>query len=240
MGHSRVLVVAAHPDDEVIGCGGTIARHAAAGDEVHVVLMADGVTSRYFDPDRAPARGQELEARGAEIRQRRMESAQALKLLGVVPGNIVHLGLADQRLDAYLFLELAKKIEKVRDRIDPGIVYTHFYGDLNQDHRLTSEAVAVAFRPHHRPDRKVLCFEVPESTALSLTACFSPTVFEDITPTLEAKLAAVAAYASEKVATDHPRSAVSLRETARQRGTGAGTAYAEAFQPMWSREKICA
>jgi len=213
-----ILVVAAHPDDEVLGCGGAIARHARAGDRVAIVIVGEGITSR---PD-----GQRTELDALTTAARR-----ASDLLGAA--SLELLGLPDNRLDAMPLLDLIQRIEAVKAKGSPDIVYTHHAGDLNVDHRRVHEAVVTAFRP--LPGTKpvtLLFFEVPSSTEWQTTGsapAFVPNWFIDIDATLDAKLAAVGAYASEMRPWPHPRSAEAVTHLARWRGASIGRPAAEAF-----------
>lgn len=218
MSRREVLVVAAHPDDEVLGCGGAIARHARAGDTVTIVIVGEGITSR---PD-----GQR-----AELDALTKAAQRASALLGAA--SLELLGLPDNRLDAMPLLDLIQRIEAVKAKRSPAIVYTHHAGDLNVDHRRVHEAVVTAFRP--LPGVKpatLLFFEVPSSTEWQTAGSappFSPNWFVDIAATLEAKLAALGAYASEMRPWPHPRSAEAVTHLARWRGASIGRPAAEAF-----------
>lgn len=133
----RVLVVAAHPDDEVLGCGGTIARHADLGDHVQVLIVAEGATSRQEQRDRLQA-GYELSA-----------LAQAAQTAGSILGasGVELLDFPDNRLDSVDRLDLIKRLEERIDRHQPQVVYVHHAGDVNVDHRRLHEAVVTACRP---------------------------------------------------------------------------------------------
>jgi len=232
----KVLVVAAHPDDEVIGCGGAIAGHIRKGDEVFILFMADGVTSRGYDPDERLTRKEEVRKESAVIDLRKEECLRAVKVLGVPAKNILYLGLADNRMDIYPFLELVKRIENVKNFFRPNIVYTHFGGDLNLDHRLTNQAVATAFRLDIcSDDVKILLFEVFETTRFATLLgfqAFTPDYYFDIASVLDVKIEAFSCYGSEKRKAPDPRSGEFLRELASSRGRMAGMAAAEAFMKL--------
>lgn len=229
----KVLVVAAHPDDEVIGCGGTITRHRQSQDEVHLLIFTDGVTSRSYSVDRKISRAEELKRNKVAITRRKKESYAAAKVLGIARECVHNLNLADQRLDIYPFLDLVKYIEEIKEKVQPDVVYAHFWNDLNLDHRLTSQAVATAFRLGGDGKNVLLLqFEVPESTYLSIPdgkKAFQPNYFVDISETLTLKLKALSAYASER--RDYPelRSAQWIEELARQRGKIKRMKFAEGF-----------
>ncbi len=214
----RVLVVAAHPDDEVLGVGGTIAWHVARGDEVVVLLLTDGVTARHSvtEPQKAAAR-------------------QACRELGVE--DIVFANLPDEGLDGMPLLEIIRPISQLVREVRPRVVYTHHRGDANQDHRAAFEATLVAVRPFgDNPVERVLCYEVASSTEWGppfADWAFLPNVHVDISSTLEAKLRAIEAYRetfqSEIKPFPHPRSPEAVRFYAQQRGITVGMTAAEAF-----------
>ena len=212
----RVLVIAAHPDDELLGLGATVARHAEDGDEVTAVIVSEGATSRYEE--------------GAAGTLRDAARAAA-RTLGV--GDLRFLGMRDQYLDAGPILEVTRPIEKVVSEVRPEVVYTHHWGDLNRDHRVVSEAAMVACRPvGDGAPRRLYCFETPSSSEWSSTdvsLAFVPNVFVDATGTIEKKLAAMACYATEVRPAPHPRALESLRARAQYWGQIVGKAYAEAF-----------
>jgi LmbE family N-acetylglucosaminyl deacetylase len=212
----NVLVLAAHPDDELLGVGATVARHAAAGDSVTAVIVSEGASARY--------------AEGAD-RTLREHGQAAAKLLGVK--DVRFLGLRDQHLDAGPVIDVIQPIERVMDEVRPEVVYTHHWGDLNRDHRVVSEAAMVACRPvgDHYP-RKVLMFETPSATEWSWpepSLQFVPTLFVDVTATLETKLRAMACYQTEVRPAPHPRSLEALRARAQYWGQIVHVSYAEAF-----------
>lgn len=212
----KVLVIAAHPDDELLGVAGTIARHVADGDEVTCVVCSEGATTRYEQ-----SAVNELQACGQ----------RAAALLGV--REIRFLGMRDQHLDAQPILDVIQAIESVVRELTPSIVYTHHWGDVNRDHKVVNEAVMVACRPvGDAYPRSVLLFETPSSTEWSWpdpTTAFVPQHFVDVTSTVERKLEAMACYTSELRPAPHPRSLEALRSRAAYWGQVVGRAYAEAF-----------
>ena len=213
---TRVLVLAAHPDDELLGLGATVARHVEAGDDVTTVIVSEGATSRY--------------ANGAD-RTLRDAAHAAAQVLGV--RDLRFLGLPDQRLDTLPLLDVTRPIEKICAELRPDVVYTHHWGDLNRDHRVVAEAAMVACRPVGDAfPRRLLCFETPSSTEWSSpdpSLQFVPTVFVDATATIDKKLRAMACYASEVRPAPHPRALESLRARAQYWGQIVGKSYAEAF-----------
>ena len=236
----RILIVAAHADDEVIGCGGAIAWHAARGDDVRVLIMADGVTSRMYDPGISMSRAEELLACKQALEHRKAECLNAISLLGPGKDTVSFLDLADQRLDTYPFLDLVKHVEKAGKNFSPAIVYTHFFGDINLDHRLTTNAVLTAFRPWQKADVVIRLFEVPESTGISSQtghASFTPDYFLDISQFWDHKQRALSVYTSESCEYPHPRSVQSLRERAAFWGKRARAIYGEAFLTCYEDSK---
>lgn len=219
----RVLVVAAHPDDEVLGCGGTIARHADAGDQVQVLIVAEGATSRQQQRDRGQA-SEELSA-----------LALAAQQAGVILGaqGVEVLDLPDNRLDSLDRLDLVKQIEERITRHQPQVVYVHHVGDVNVDHRRLHEAVITACRPTPgHPVRRLLSFEVASSTEWQppgSAPVFQPNWFIDISAQWPRKREAMAAYASEMRPWPHARSIDALEHLARWRGAQVGLDAAEAF-----------
>jgi len=219
----NVLVIAAHPDDEVLGCGGTMARLAAEGAAVSVLILANGLTSRPdFDPIRDRA--------ALEIHHER--ARRAGQLLGA--REVVLAGLPDQMLDTRPRLEITQLIEREIARVRPEVVFTQHGGDLNLDHVITYRATLAATRPMPGGAvRRLYAYEVPSSTEWAFQKFepqFRPSVFFDIGAQLEAKLAAMKVYESEVRTFPHPRSPEALRAVAMRWGSVAGLPAAEAFE----------
>ncbi len=221
--HERVLVVAAHPDDEVLGCGGTCARLADGGAQVTALILSEGLTSRQAAPDRE-AWSQQLAGLGEDARR-------AAEILGL--NRVIQDNLPDNRFDSVDLLDIVKRIEAVREEVSPTLVLTHHAGDLNIDHVLTQRAVLTAFRP--LPGSAGVClyaFEVLSSTEYSppgLAAPFAPTTYVDIAEHMDRKLDAMRAYASEIREDPHPRSREAIRDLAAVRGRQCGVRLAEGF-----------
>ncbi len=218
MSTRRVLVIAAHADDEALGCGGTLALHASRGDEVRALFMTDGVGSRGAGED-------------AAARQRREAANAALACVGV--RDATFLALPDNQMDGLPLLEIVRQVEPVISAYRPHIVYTHHFADLNVDHRLVHQATMTALRP--QPGAlapTILCFEVPSSTEWqtpSAQTAFIPNWFQDISGTFERKIAALEFYAEEMRAWPHSRSIEAVTHLARWRGASIGVEAAEAF-----------
>lgn len=216
-----VLILAAHPDDEVLGCGGTIAKLADQGAKIHVAFLADGVFSREGN---AAARQAALEARRAAARQ-------ACEILGVTSSSFGDM--PDNQLDTLALLDIVQPIEAMIDQRRPDAVFTHHAGDVNIDHRRLHEAVVTACRPQTgHPVRTLLFFEVPSSTEWQppgSAPLFAPNWFIDISATLDRKMAALDAYSAEMRPWPHPRSRPGVEHLARWRGATVGVEAAEAF-----------
>ena len=213
-----VLVLAAHPDDEVLGCGGSIARLARSGARVHVAFLADGVTARPGAP------AEELDAR-------RNAARRAGEVLGV--SSLSFGDFPDNRMDTVTLLDVVQAIEALIATHQPDTLFTHHSGDVNVDHRRIHEAVTAACRPQTgHPVRTLLSFEVPSSTEWQLpgpATAFVPNWFVDISETLQLKLAALDAYAAELREWPHPRSRRGVTHLAHWRGATVGVDAAEAF-----------
>ncbi|HOW96251.1 MAG TPA: PIG-L family deacetylase [Kiritimatiellia bacterium] len=226
----NALVIAAHPDDEVLGCGGTIARLAGAGHDVYILILGEGITSRYDCREAAdPA---DLEA----LREKCRASARRLGARDVFLES-----LPDNRFDTVPLLDVIKKIEKRIEQLKPEVVYTQHGGDLNIDHVTTFRATLTATRP--MPGgcvRAVYAYEVASSTEWAFQQfepVFHPQVFVDISGTLERKIEAMNLYESEARPYPHPRSAEILRAIAQRWGSVSGLPAAEAFECVWSIEQ---
>lgn len=217
----KVLVVAAHPDDELLGCAGTLARHARAGDEVHVLIMAQGATSR--DDQR------HADKRGEQIKALRSSAEKAAAHLGLASPRFA--GFADNRMDGCDLLDVVKQVETVVAEVGPAVIYTHSLSDLNVDHRVTHQAVMTACRPlPGSPVRTILAFETPSSTEWSLENVFRPNHFIDISTFLTLKLEALSFYEQEMREFPHARSLRNIEALSIHRGASVGLEAAEAFE----------
>ena len=214
-----ILIVVAHTDDEALGMGGTIARHKEVGDKIYAISMTDGVESR------------EESSHGA-IAERLSAAKEAAKELGfewLSGGNF-----PDNSMDTVGILKIARKIEATKKLINPHIIYTHSHADLNIDHQITSKAVLTAFRP--QPSEiyeEIRAFEVPSATDYgsgSITGCYQPNLFIDITKTWYKKLKALNCYAQEMRDPPHTRSLEGLENLAKLRGNQCGVHLAESFE----------
>ena len=220
---SRILVFAAHPDDEVLGMGGTLAVHAGRGDEVRVVVVTDGSSMQYPGD--------------AELRARKEEEAvRAAGELGVA--DYVHLDLPDMRLDTLPHVEVNRVVAEHVGDLGPEIVYTA-HPDVNLDHRALFDSVAVATRPiPGQIVRRVLTYAPTSSTEWTPAPLnwFVPNWFVDVSATLERKVAAFAHYETERREYPHPRSERAIRAAASFYGASCGCEYAEPFVLVRSLE----
>src|SRR5215467_1038311 len=221
--HERVLVVAAHPDDEILGCGATMARLADEGKHVHIAIVGEGITSRH---------SQRKDADSKALRQLHRQAEQAARKVGAK--DVVLFKLPDNRLDTVPLLDIAKLIEGLIEEIKPSVIYTHHPGDLNADHGIVNRATLIATRPTAGSSvRDLFAFEVPSSTEWAfqkIEPAFRPNVFVDVSSTLDAKIAAMACYESESRAFPHPRSPEALQVIAKRWGSVVGCDAAESFE----------
>jgi LmbE family N-acetylglucosaminyl deacetylase len=217
MADEIVLVCAAHPDDEILGCGGTMAAHADAGDAVHVLLLGRGIASRGDDA------GAQAQLERDAHRANAIVGARTLRLCD----------FPDNRMDSVERLAIVREIEAEIERYKPTIVYAHHGSDLNVDHQRVHDAASVACRPVPGTSvHTLLFFEVASSSEwrpAGTATPFVPNRFVDVSATYARKAEALAAYASEMRAFPHPRSIEALEALARWRGATAGVAAAEAF-----------
>jgi LmbE family N-acetylglucosaminyl deacetylase len=219
----NVLVVAAHPDDEVLGCGGTMARHAASGDDVSALILAEGIMAREAKGDGAWI---------VEAKERLREDARkAAFILGL--REVAFLDFPDNRMDTMPLLDIIKSIEEAIRKSLPEIIYTHHPGDLNVDHGIVARSVLTATRPvHDCAVTEVYAFEVLSSTEWAFGPGFEPfrpNYFVDIEKHLGAKIDALRAYGTEVQPYPHPRSVEAVTSLARRRGSQSGLIAAEAF-----------
>ena len=217
------LVIAAHPDDEILGCGGSMAKWSKNGHEVHVLIIAEGATSRDNTRDR-PARQMELSHLAGSAKK-------AGKILGVK--SVKLLDYPDNRMDSVDLLDVVKPVQEIIAKLKPDMVITHHAGDLNIDHKITHQAVITACRPQPEQSvKRILSFEVLSSTDWQPPSSgnpFVPNWFEDISDTLDIKIKALEAYESEMRDWPHARSTKAVEHLARWRGASIGCEAAEAF-----------
>jgi LmbE family N-acetylglucosaminyl deacetylase len=209
----KILVVVAHPDDEILGVGGTMILHVDSGDEMRVMLLTSGG----------------LGSSSAE--ELRDQSEECARFIGV--SKVYYCGFPDQHLEIQPLIEIIQAIERVIAEYEPDVVYTHYHGDLNIDHRITSNAVLTAVRPNKKKNvQRIYTFPVNSSsewTSPFPETTFIPNVYVDISTCLEKKIKAFEIYRREKREFPHPRSIEGIRVTAAREGMNAGMKAAETF-----------
>lgn len=214
MSNNRVLIIAAHPDDEVLGCGGTIALHRDAGDEVTVVIATRGRTAE----DSSNGQPQFVGTSGA------------MAVLGV--NDFRFLGFPDQKMDTFGLTDIITPLESVVREVQPTIVYCQHGGDINHDHSVLFRAALVALRPQMECFRSVYAFDTASSTEWAYPRTFIPDTWLDISRSLDRKLAAMECYAAELRPFPHPRSCEALRHRAAAFGSMCCMEAAEIFMTI--------
>ena len=217
----NILIIVAHPDDEVLGMGGTIAKLHNQGNSITLLIVTDGSTSQYSGSEN-------LEQILADKRNETLNSAEKLGIDKVVFGD-----LPDMKLDMTAHTAVNALIEKTVDEVDPDIIFTHFYGDVNVDHQMVYKSTLVAARPlSGRRLKELYCFEVPSSTEWSPqipNAIFMPNYYVDIKDTADTKYEAMNEYSTELREYPHPRSLKYLEQSDIACGLKVGLEKAEAF-----------
>ena len=211
----KVLITVAHRDDETIGCGGAIYRHYLKGDEVYCLPFTDGVSARD-------------KVKKKDLKNRINSSIKASKILKFKWVENKKL-FEDNKLDSYPLLDLVKVIEKVKSKINPDIVYTHYFNDLNVDHKAVSMATITAFRPLKKEKcKEILFFEIPSSTDYS-PQDFVPNYFVEISKHWLLKKKALLAYGNEIKNQKTSRDLSSLKSFYEYRGNTVGLKMCESF-----------
>ncbi len=223
----NILVIAAHPDDEVLGLGGTILKKAMNGHKIFVVFLATGITARYPNPEK------QKDKIKYEITNLKKESEKSAAILKIE--KIYFLDFPDNRLDTIPKMDITFKLKEIINVVKPEIVYTHHSGDYNWDHQITFDVTLMACRSNvgdHFPNQ-IYSYEVLSSTERSFqnnVNVFAPNVFENIKDTIEQKKKALLCYKTEAHEYPHPRSPEAIEYLARKRGNEVGLEFAEAFQ----------
>lgn len=221
-----ILVVAAHPDDELLGVGGTVARHVSMGDDVYCHILGQGALSREG-------------ATSQEVLQLKKQAREAGAIIGFT--DIFFSEFPDNAFDSVSLLDIVKAVEQIIERIKPAVIYTHHAHDVNIDHQLTCQAVLTASRPCNLfAPQEIYSFETLSATEWqqkSAEKIFKPTVYINIEETIEKKRAALRVYASELRPYPHSRSEEGVNILAQFRGLEAGLHYAESFELIRSIEK---
>jgi LmbE family N-acetylglucosaminyl deacetylase len=228
----KILVVVAHPDDEILACGATIAGLAAAGHECYTLILGEGKTSRLET--------REKELVSDELHQLSQEIKEANELIGVKKVFTCHF--PDNRFDSVDLLDIVKEIERVKLLVTPEIIFTHHLGDMNIDHQITHKAVLTATRPMvGECVKKIYACEVPSATewnSYSHETVFIPNVFIDVSNSINLKIDAMKKYTSELREYPHPRSLEYIKKLAEVNGAKVGLAYSENFKLIRSVEEI--
>jgi LmbE family N-acetylglucosaminyl deacetylase len=214
MTNKRVLVIAAHPDDEVLGCGGTVALHTRHGHEATALIVCEGESLRYGNGGVGQV----------------SHSRCAAEKLGIKDLRL--LGFPDQKLDTLTLTEIITPIEKVIQEIQPLVIYCQHGEDINLDHQLLFKAVLVATRPTIRSVAAVYSFDTASSTEWAYPRTFVPDTWVDISETLKIKLEAMSCYKSELREYPHPRSLKALEYKARAWGNQSCMDAAEVFMTV--------
>ncbi len=213
----NILVIAAHPDDEAIGCAGTIYKHTQNGDEVHLMFMTNGEGARGFSKQR--------------IAKRRKNALRIKELLNIK--SVKFLKFPDNEMDTVSKLKIIKQIEKDITKLAPYRVYTHSHGDLNVDHKLCFEATITACRPQPGMSvKEIFSFEIPSSTDWSASKDhrFNPNFYVDISRYTKIKIKALEIYKDEMREEPHTRSIKNIERLMHLRGNTVGYNAAEAFE----------
>jgi len=219
----KILIVAAHPDDEVLGCFGTVARLIKEGYEAYTLILGEGKTSR--DDQRI------VKNKKDEIKVLNTEIEKANKVIGVK--KVFIESFPDNRFDSVDLLDIIKVISKVKDEVKPDIIFTHYENDLNIDHQITYKAVITASRPMEGEVTKdIYSFEILSSTEWNYPLSFSPDTYFDISDTINLKIKAMKKYSSELCEYPHPRSLEGIELNAKYQGMRIGKRYVEAFKSI--------
>jgi len=219
----KILIVAAHPDDEILGCGATVSRLVKDGSEAYTLILGEGVTSRDNQRNR--------ESRVKEIQELKSQIEKANEWIGVK--EVFSFDFPDNRFDSVDLLNIIKKIAAVKDQVKPDIIFTHYEGDLNIDHQLTFRAVLTATRPFQEETvKEIYVFETLSSTEWRFPLSFSPDTFFDITSTIIDKMNAMKEYKTELREYPHPRSLRGIELQAEYWGMRSGIKKAEAFKTI--------
>mgnify|MGYP001616664164 CR=1 FL=1 len=221
--NKRILIVAAHPDDEILGCGATVARLIREGAVAYTLILGEGITSRDAERNR--------EKRESKIKRIKLSSITANKIIGVK--KVFIYDFPDNRFDTIPLLDIIKVIEKIKNIVMPDTLFTHYKEDLNIDHQLTYKAVMAAARPLPSESvREIYAFEILSSTEWNYPAAFSPDTFFNVEDTIAVKLKAMKEYKTELKPFPHPRSLGGIKLNSQYWGMGFNLRYAEVFKSI--------
>jgi len=219
----KILIVASHPDDEVLGCFGTVSRLIKEGYEAYALILGEGKTSR--DDTRI------VENKSEEIAVLNSETQKANDSIGIK--KVFVESFPDNRFDSVDLLDIIKIISKVKEEVKPDIIFTHYEHDLNIDHQITYKAVITATRPmEDECVKEIYSFEILSSTEWNYPISFSPDTYYDINDTLDLKIKAMKEYTSELCEYPHPRSLEGIDLNAKYQGMRVGKKAAEAFKSI--------
>ena len=226
----KILVVAAHPDDEILGCGATLLKSTSKGAKVKTVIVSEGVTSR------------KIKNSAVKIRQIKDRHNASIKAHSFIKGcKLVNLNFPDQKLDTVSMLTITQKIETEIEKFNPNIIYTHHHGDLNLDHRIVNNATLTACRPFPKSNiEQIFTFEIPSSTDWQVQGSneyFVPNYFNDVSRFMDKKIKMLKKYKFEMRKWPHSRSFENVKYLAKTRGATAGCEAAEAFRLIRTIEK---
>jgi len=215
----KILIIAAHPDDEAIGCGGYIAKKSSQNAEIKAIFLTNGVSARDDSCKK-------------DINLRKKSLEESSKILGIKEFSI--LNFPDNQLDAIPLINVIKEVEKVIIKFRPEIILTHHIGDLNIDHQITHKATITACRPiNGKSVKQILSFEVLSSTewqSSSSSEQFIPNYFVNITDFIDKKISSLKSYQEELRKSPHSRSLEAIKALAKLRGETSGYKYAESFK----------
>lgn len=221
--NKKILIVVAHPDDEVLGCFGSVAKLIQQGYEAYTLILGEGKTSRLHT--------REVENNKIELELLNDEIKKANDIIGIKECFVYDF--PDNRFDSVDLLDIVKVISKIKEEIKPDIIFTHYENDLNIDHKITYQAVITATRPMENESiKEIYSFEILSSTEWQYPISFSPDVFFDIKDTIELKLNAMKCYKSELCEYPHPRSLEGIELNAKYNGMRVGKSYVESFKSI--------
>jgi len=217
----KVLIIVAHPDDEVLGMGGAILKHTKNGDDVTVAYLTTGITSRRSSkynnsPSYKLSKNESLKIK-KQILELQNDAKKAAKILNVK--KTIFFDYPDNELDAVSLLKIIKTIEKLISEEKPERIYTSHYKDLNVDHRRVFEATLTACRPFSFSVKEIICFEILSSTEWTFSYDFKPNYFINIEKELTSKIKAMKIYKNEIRKFPHPRSIENIKISANRWGT---------------------
>ena len=219
----KILIVAAHPDDEVLGCFGTVAGLIQEGYEAYTLILGEGKTSR--DEER------KVENKTDEIAVLNNEIQNANNIIGIK--KVFVESFPDNRFDSVDLLDIIKVVSKVKDEVKPDIIFTHYENDLNIDHQITYQAVITATRPmQDECVKEIYSFEILSSTEWNYPISFSPDTYYDISDTFDLKIQSMKEYTSELCEFPHPRSLEGIKLNAKYQGMRVGKKMVEAFKSV--------